>query len=125
MGSTKHIYLDGYFITEALQKKGTYSKQLVSSAFRLYGGFMQLVELVAKQLNSVRSKEEFDKIFNYHYPTNPAAGKEILKRYGVDFHRFDPIEAQPMEVHSSKINVDVLTKMVIDKPIIIEDKNED
>lgn len=77
----------------------------------------ELLKTVALQLKNAKSKEEFDKIFNYHFPTKPEVGKKILsEEYGVDFSRFEKKEP--------KINLKAVTRMIIDEPLVEEEKEE-
>lgn len=77
----------------------------------------ELLKTVALQLKNAKSKEEFDKIFKYHYPTKPEEGKKILsEQFGVDFSRFEKKEP--------KINVKALSRMIVDEPLVVEEKEE-
>ena len=77
----------------------------------------ELLKTVALQLKNAKSKEEFDRIFNYHYPTKPELGRKILsEEYGVDFSRFERKEP--------KINIKAVTRMIVDEPLVEEKKEE-
>ena len=77
----------------------------------------ELLKTVALQLKNAKSKEEFDKIFNYHFPTKAESGRKILsEQYGVDFSRFEKKEP--------KINIKAVTKMVVDEPLVEEEKEK-
>ena len=77
----------------------------------------ELLKTVALQLKNAKSKEEFDKIFNYHFPTKAESGRKILsEQSGVDFSRFEKKEP--------KINIKAVTKMVVDEPLVEEEKEK-
>lgn len=102
----------------------------------------ELHKSVAKQLKEAKTKEEFDKLLNYHYGKQLDKYKTELEAQGVDFERFGKEEdAKVMDgiVVDNKnnnkkynkkkediVNVAALTKMVIDQPLVekTEDKGE-
>lgn len=98
-------------------------------------------EITAAQLRAAKTKEEFDKIMKYHFQQNMAKGEAFLKEHNIVFAQ--PKKEKPIkqlnnfvenqlkkekkqEPLEPKINIEALTKMVIDedRPIIEEEHKD-
>ena len=82
-----------------------------------------LIEKVAIQLKSAKTKEEFDSIVKYHF-NNLEQYKKELEKYGVKFDNFVKEDIKDSVDNDSNLEIDInaLTKMVIDKPIVSKKK---
>lgn len=78
-----------------------------------------LIEKVAIQLKAAKTKEEFDSIVKYHF-NNLEQYKKELEKYGVKFDNFVEEDIKDSVDNDSNLEIDInaLTKMVIDKPIV-------
>lgn len=93
-------------------------------------------EIAAAQLRAATTKEEFDKLMHYHFQKDMAKGEAFLKEYNIKFvqeKKKEPLKQTTNFVENKskeqkkqeqpKINIEALTKMVIDedRPIVEED----
>ena len=78
-----------------------------------------LIEKVAIQLKAAKTKEEFDSIIKYPFNCLEQYKKE-LEKYGVKLDNFVEEEIKDSVDNDSNLEIDInaLTKMVIDKPIV-------
>lgn len=81
-----------------------------------------LMEFIAKQINSKLTSEEVNSILAYHFSasidTLPKTIKEQLERCGANFNRFNKPVQQEEKAAAPEVDVNALTKMVVDKPIV-------
>lgn len=93
-------------------------------------------EIAAAQLRAAKTKEEFDKLMHYHFQKDMAKGEAFLKEHNIQFvqeEKNEPLKQMNNFVENKskkqkkqeqpKINIEALTKMVIDedRPIVEED----
>ena len=83
-----------------------------------------LIEKVAIQLKAAKTKEEFDSIIKYHFNNCLEQYKKELEKYGVKFDNFVEEDIKDSVDNDSNLEIDInaLTKMFIDKPIVKKNK---
>ena len=86
----------------------------------------ELHRSVAQQLMEVETKEEFEKLLNYHYGQQLDKYKKQLEEQGVDLKRFEkkiPVVVDKInkkENEKNRVNLEAITKMIIDEPLVEE-----